>query len=151
MAAKTISAFFLDAQRGGGGTGALLKTGRGDSDCIGDGMVDEIGVDRLKASGMLTEGLEIKDNLSVLKMTEDEAEDTTDVLAECTDIAAMMKDVIDNDDGEPLPKKVRACIDKELTEANLRPVFVAVFQGKDAAAQNAFGNPLAACAKLARQ
>jgi hypothetical protein len=47
--------------------------------------------------------------------------------------------------------KVKACLDKALTEDNLCFVFVALFQGKDAAAQKAFDNPLRACAKLPRQ
>ena len=99
---------------------------------------------------MLTDELTIKDNMNAVRMTEADAQTTTDVLGECTDVGAMMKDVINNDDTPP-PPKVKACLDKALTEDNLRPVFVALFQGKDAAAQKAFGNPLLACAKLAHQ
>jgi hypothetical protein len=146
-AAAAISGFFLNEQKPGSGAGQLLSTDRDDADCIGKGAVDRIGVDRLKKTGVLEDDLTVA--MRTTTMTADEATTMTDVMTGCTDIGEMMKKVVNNDRSDPLPKDVRVCLDRALTETSLRPVFVALFQGKDAAAQQALGGPLAGCARLA--
>ena len=148
-AAKSISDSLMAAQKSGDSTSQLLSMKREDADCIGEGMVDKVGTDQLQKYGMLTKDMKAGTNLSSLKMSKADAASTTDVVFGCTDVEAMMKNAMGK--SGTIPKQMRGCVDKVLTEENLRPMFGKIFEGKQAAAQKELTAPLIACAKKAQQ
>jgi hypothetical protein len=147
-AAKAISDSLVDAQKSGDSTSDLLSMNRKDADCIGTGMVDKVGTEKLQKYGMLTKDMLVDTNLSSVKMARDDADTTTDVLFSCTDVEAMMQSAMGK--SGTIPKQVQGCVSKVLTEERLRPMFSKIFQGKSAAAQQQLMAPLMECAKKAQ-
>jgi hypothetical protein len=148
-AVKSISDSLMSAQKSGDSTTQLLSMKRKDADCIGEGMVDKVGTEQLQKYGMLTEDMKAGTSLSSLKMSKADADSTTDVVFSCTDVEAMMKSAMGR--AGTIPKQLQPCIDKVLTEENIRPMFSKIFEGKQAAAQKELATPLLACARKAQQ
>lgn len=92
------------------------------ADCVGEGMVDEIGTDQLVEYGIITEDNEASDGLDAVKMSEDDANSAADVMQECADI----KDVFTQAMGE-LPEEAQTCIDEKLTDDVLHDFLVSIF------------------------
>lgn len=148
-AAKSISDSMVQATKSGSSASQLLSLNRKDADCIGTGMVDEVGTAQLQKYGMLTEDMEAGTAMAGLKMSKADADATTEVVFGCTDVEAMISKAI-NKSGT-IPKKVQRCVDTTLTEERLRPMFTKIFQGQQAAAQEELTTPLLACAKRAQR
>jgi len=148
-AAKSISDSLMAAQKSGDSSSQLLSMERKDADCIGKGMVDKVGTDQLQKYGMLTKDMKAGTNLSSLKMSKGDAESTTDVVFTCTDVEAMMQSAMGK--AGTIPKQLQGCVNKVLTEENLRPMFGKIFEGKQEAAQKELSAPLLDCAKKAQQ
>jgi hypothetical protein len=125
-------------------TSKLLTMKRSDADCIGQGLVDKIGTDKLEKYALLTNDLKAKDSISDTTMPARDATVATRVLFACTDVEAMMRSAIDR--SSSVPKKMKACVDKALTESTLRPVFDEIFQGRQDEATKALTEPLTKCA-----
>jgi hypothetical protein len=147
-AATSISDSLMDAQKTGDSGTQLLSMDRKDADCIGTGLVDKVGTDSLQKYGMLTEDMKAGTNLSSLKMSQADATSTTDVVFTCTDVEAMMRSAMGKSGN--IPKQLQGCVNKVLTEENLRPMFAKIFSGQQAAAQKELTAPLLACAKQAQ-
>lgn len=147
-AATSISDSLMDAQKTGDSGTQLLTMDRKDADCIGTGLVDKVGTESLQKYGMLTEDMKAGTNLSSLKMSEADATSTTDVVFTCTDVEAMMRGAMGKSGN--IPKQLQGCVNKVLTEENLRPMFAKIFAGQQAAAQKELTAPLLACAKKAQ-
>jgi hypothetical protein len=122
----------------------LLSMKRKDADCIGDGLVDKVGTERLQKYGLLTKDNTAKGAINDVSMSAKDAKATTSVLFGCTDVEGMMNTAI-NQSGS-LSKKVKACVSKALTEDTLRPVFDQMFQGNQDDASKALTGPMAKCA-----
>src|SRR5687768_1060482 len=56
------------------------------ADCVGDGLVDEIGTDQIVEYGILTEDNKAADGIEQVEMSDDDAESAADVMQECADI-----------------------------------------------------------------
>jgi hypothetical protein len=147
-AVKAISDSLMNAQKSGASTSDLLSLDRKDADCIATGLVDKVGTAKLQRYGMLTKDMKVSTSLAGVKMSAGDADATTDVVFSCTDVEAMMQSAMARSGA--LPKQVRACVSKVMTEARLRPMFSKIFQGKQAAAQQQLTAPLMECAKKAR-
>jgi hypothetical protein len=148
-AAKAIADSMMAAQASGAGGAQLLSMNRKDADCIGAGMVEEVGTKRLQKYGMLTEDLTAGTDLASLKMSKPDAEATTDVVFSCTDVETMIQKAI-NKTGN-IPRQVQGCVTRTLTAERLRPMFSKIFQGQQAAATKDLTAPLMACAKKAQR
>lgn len=92
------------------------------ADCVGDGMVEEIGTGNLVEYGLITEDNEASDGLETVNMSEDDAQSAADVMQECADI----KEIFTGAMGE-LPEEARTCIDEKLTDDVLNEFLVSVF------------------------
>jgi hypothetical protein len=147
-AAASISDSLMQAQKTGDSGTQLLSMDRKDADCIGTGLVDKVGTASLQKYGMLTEDMKAGTDLSGLKMSKTDAESTTDVVFTCTDVEAMMRSAMGKSGN--IPRQLQSCVNKVLTEGNLRPMFAKIFEGKQAAAQKELTAPLLACAKKAQ-
>jgi hypothetical protein len=93
------------------------------ADCVGDGLVEEIGTDQIVEYGILTEDNKAADGIEQVEMSDDDAESAADVMMECADI----KEVFTSAMGE-LPEEAQTCIDEKLTDDVLHDFLVAVFK-----------------------
>jgi hypothetical protein len=143
-AAKNISDSIMKAQKSSSSSSQFFAVDRKDADCIGKGLVDKIGTDQLEKYGLLTKDDKVKGNVTGLKMSASDAKAATGVLFGCTDVQSMIKKAISG--SGTVPKTMRACVDKTLTEDNLRTMFTQVFQGDSSAAQKALVQPMTKCA-----
>jgi hypothetical protein len=142
-AAKNISASIMQSQKGGSAQFLTLK--KKDADCIGKGLVDKVGTDNLQKYGVLDKNLKpSKKGISDVKMSAADAKSTTGVLFGCADVEKMMQGAI-NKSGQ-IPKTMQSCVNKALSEDNLRPMFTQLFQGNTDAAQKALTGPMTKCA-----
>ena len=143
QAAKSISDSIMAQQKSGSGS-QFFSMKRKDADCIGKGLVDKIGTDKLQKYGLLTKDNKTKDSVTNVKMSGGDAKSTTDVLFSCTDVESMMQTAMDKSGN--VPAAMKTCVDKVLNEGNLRTMFTKVFQGQQDEAQKALISPMMKCA-----
>jgi hypothetical protein len=142
--AKASKAISDSLMKNNSSTTKLLKLTRKDADCIGDGLVDKVGTERLQKYGLLTKDNTSKSGINDVTMSATDARATTKVLFGCTDVEAMMESAIIRSGS--IPAKVKTCVTRTLTEDNLRPVFDEMFQGKQDEATKALTGPITKCA-----
>jgi hypothetical protein len=143
-ASKAISDSIMKEQKAGGAS-QILDVRRKDADCIGDGLVDRIGTDKLKKYGVLSDDLTSKKSITGAgKLSAGDAKSATGVFFDCTDMEGMMRRAVGGNAN--IPRSMKTCIDKTLTEANLRPFLELTFQGKTAEAQKLLAGPMSKCA-----
>jgi hypothetical protein len=136
QAAQAVSAGLLEAQDG------AFQFTQEQADCVGDGFVEEIGVEQLQEYGIITEDLEATDKPIEATMTGDDADGAGKVLVGCVDAPQLFKDAILRD--ADLSPEVESCIDDALTEELLTKFFSATFSEDRAAAAEAT-TPLQEC------
>jgi hypothetical protein len=141
-ASKAVSDLIMRPPGSGDAT-QFLSMKRKDADCIGDGFVDKLGIDKLKKYGLVTKDLKPGASVSGVKMSGDDAKSATDVLFGCTDVEAMMQTAMDKSGS--IPKTMRRCVDKALSEDNLRPVVTKTFQGQQDEATKGLTGPITKC------
>jgi hypothetical protein len=130
-ASQAISDSIVKQQSSDSGPGALLSLRRTEADCIGKGMVDKIGVDELRTSGLLTEDNKVKGSVTEAKLPVADARTATEVLFGCADIEAMVEKGLARSGN--ISPKMKPCVNKVVDEKSLRPMFTEYFQGnKDA-------------------
>jgi hypothetical protein len=143
-ARKNISTSIMKSQQGSS-TSQFLDLKKKDADCISKGLVDKVGTDNLKKYGVLDKNLKASSKgISDVKMSAADAKSTTGVLFGCADVEKMMQAAI-NKSGQ-IPASMQSCVNKALSEGNLRPMFAELFQGKTDAAQKALTGPMTKCA-----
>jgi hypothetical protein len=142
-AARQISNAIVTQQKSAQGPAALLAIKRKDADCVGKGLVDKIGTDKLKKYGVLTEGGKAKKDVTSVKMSAADAASATDVLFGCVDVEARVEKAMAK--SGTIAPQLRSCVNRVLTEKTLRSVFGDVFQGRQDAPQRLVG-PLTQCA-----
>jgi hypothetical protein len=142
-AAKSISDSLVSAE-GQGEAGQFFDLSREDADCIGDGMVEEIGLDQLREYGLVTDDNETKGSVTDVTMSAADAKATTNVLFECTEVESMVKKAM-AESGQ-IPEQFQDCVDEVLDEKALRNMFTKIFNGKQDEAQQALVQPMLACA-----
>jgi hypothetical protein len=146
-ASKSISASIMKGQKAATGSSQLFSMSQKDADCIGNGLVDKIGVKQLQTYKLLDKNLKINGSVTNAKMSAKDAGSASDVLFGCTDVQGMMKQAITKSGN--LPPAVKPCIDKTFTESNLKSAFTELFQGHQAAIQKQLAAPLMKCAMQA--
>ena len=143
-AAQNISDSIMKAQKSSSGSSQFFAVKRKGADCVGKGFVDKIGTDQLQDYGLLNKDNKVKGNVTGLKMSAGDAKSATDVLFGCTDVETMIKKAMA--DSGTVPKAMQSCVDKALTEDNLRSMFNQLFQGDSKAANKALVQPMTKCA-----
>jgi hypothetical protein len=142
-AAKAISAAILKNENGGGATDLVSLT-KAQADCIGNGMVDKVGTKDLQTYKLLDGNLEARNDVTAAHMSASDAKATTDVFFGCADVKGLVKKAVGASTAGS-SSKLKNCIDKALTEANLRAFLTATFEGKSAQAQSLLTRPLSGC------
>ena len=95
---------------------------RKQADCVGDGMVEEIGTEQLTEYGIITEDLESSGGIENVEMSQEDAEAAADVMGECADIRELFTDAMGQ-----LPQEAQDCVEENLTDEVLDEFLVAVF------------------------
>ena len=135
-ASDAVSAGLLKGQEG------TFKFTQEQADCVGDGFVEEIGVDQLQQYGIITEDFEASDKPIETKLAGEDADGAGKVLVDCVDAAQLFKDAMLT--GRELSSEVESCIDDALTDDVLTRFFAATFS-EDQAAAAAATAPLQEC------
>lgn len=111
------------------------------ADCLGEGMVDEIGTDQLVEYGIITEDLEQSDGIDSVKMSQSDAESAAGVMQDCADIKKIFTDQL----GDSLPEEAATCIDENLSDEVLNEFLVAVFMDDQEAGTQSLMGALQEC------
>ena len=140
-ASKAISDSIMKEQESG--SGDVFTMERKEAACIGDGFVEDIGVDKLQEYGFLTEDLKAEAMTNVT-MEPGDAEAATGVLFECADVTEMMSKAMAA--GEEVDAATQKCLEDVLTEDKLRSMFTLMFSGKQDQASQEVIAPMMKCA-----
>ena len=92
----------------------MITLEQGEADCISEGMVDGIGVDKLKEYGFLKEDGTVNENAETPEMAQGDAETMVDSMFDCTDVMATMQDELAKSMGDQ-PAEVKDCFEEALT------------------------------------
>lgn len=117
-----------------------FKVTQEQADCIGDGMVEDIGTDQLVEYGIITEDNKASDGIESVKMSEDDAKAAADTMQDCADI----KEIFTGAMGE-LPEEAQTCIDEKLTDEVVNEFLVSVFMDDQEAGQQDLMTALTEC------
>jgi len=110
------------------------------ADCVGEGMVEDIGTDQLVEYGSITEDNEASDGLESVKMSEGDAHSAADVMQDCADI----KEIFTGAMGD-LHEEAQTCIDEKLTNDILNEFLVSVFMDDQDAGNEGLMGALTEC------
>lgn len=106
------------------------------AECFANGLVDKVGVDKLKKYKLINDKLEIIQNANPTNMTSGDADATAGVITKCVDMKKLITDQINNSAQTKLTAAQSKCIDDAIDEDTIRKGLSASFQGKST-------NPLA--------
>lgn len=137
-AAEAISASMMDAE-----AGDALTVDQTEADCVGEGLVDRIGVEKLQEYGMLTEDLEINESVTGTTLEEADADSAADVIIGCVDAQALFAEQFAGDDS--VTPEQQECLNEALDDETLKGMFSLIFQGKEDEATQDLVTPLMAC------
>lgn len=112
-------------------------------DCVGEGLVDRIGVDKLTDYGLLSDDLTVDEDVTDVTMEQADADSAADVFVSCLDAEKMMSEELAA--GEDLTEEQQACIAEVLDEDALQGMFSLIFQGKEDEATGELMGPLMSC------
>lgn len=104
------------------------------ANCVGDGFVDRIGVDRLQEYGLLSEDLSSGEDVGDLSMAQEDADEAADVMLDCMDIRESIMSEFDAE----IPagnEETRQCVEESLSDDVLRSFLSAVISGNDTQAE----------------
>lgn len=141
QAAQAISDSIMEGQDGAAADVFTME--REEADCIGQGFVDEIGVDQLQEYGFLTEDLDAEP-ITGVTMEQADAEAATGVLFDCADVTGLMSRAMAS--GQQLDEKTQKCLEDVLTEDKLRTMFTLMFRGQQEKASQEVIGPMMECA-----
>ena len=142
-AASSLSDKIMSSQKSGSSS-QLFSLTRKEADCIGKGFVDRIGTDQLQKYDILDKNLKAKNGVDNVKMSATDAKSATEVFFSCADVTGMVQRIVVK--SAQIPQQLRSCVNKALTDGNLRPVFTKVFEGRQQDAQKALVQPIMKCA-----
>jgi hypothetical protein len=142
-AAKSISDSIVKDQQSG--TSSVMQVKREAADCIGDGLVDKIGTDKLQKYGLLTKDLQMNKDVTSVHMSTHDADAAADTFFECTDVLGMMRKAMTA--GQPIDPKIKACLNDTLTKDAVHSMFVSMFSGKQQEATKSLTEAMMKCAK----
>lgn len=112
-------------------------------DCVGEGLVDRIGVDKLTDYGLLSDDLTVDEDVTDVTMEQADADSAADVFVSCLDAEKMMSEELAA--GEDLTEEQQACIADVLDNDALKGMFSLIFQGKEDEATGELMGPLMSC------
>ena len=133
-ASQAISASIMDSND------EAFEVSQEQADCIGDGMVEKIGVEKLTDYGIITEDLEAEDGIENVEMSEGDASSAADVMSGCADIRELFTSAMGD-----LPEAAQQCVDENLSDDVLHDFLVAVFMNDQEAGNQQLMGALQEC------
>lgn len=118
-ASKAISASIMESNDD------TFEVTQEEADCVGDGMVEKIGVDKLTEYGIITEDMKANDGIENVDMSEEDASSAADVMAGCADIKELFTSATSN-----LPEEAQQCVEEKLSDEVLHDFLTAVFMNE---------------------
>jgi mevalonate kinase len=116
------------------------------AECFADGLVDDVGVEKLQEYKLIDENYEMSENAQPTNMSQEDAEATAAVVTGCVDVKGLVQDQINSDAGQQLTEEQAACItdaiDEEKVEAGLAATFQGL-EGKENPLEDSMGDLLA--------
>lgn len=100
------------------------------ADCIADGMVDDVGVEKLQEYELLTEDLKINEDANPTDMEEGDADALAGVFVDCIDVEEMFAAQFGSAE-EELPAEAQECVKEAIDEDAMKDGLSASFQGKE--------------------
>lgn len=113
------------------------------ADCVAEGIVDGVGVEKLQEYGLLDDNLEVDTTLGSVTMEKADADVTADALLSCTDAHAMLVEEMAGDD--TMTQEQQDCLTEALDEDTLREMFSLILQDKEEEASNNLLGPVMSC------
>jgi hypothetical protein len=115
-----------------------------DATCLSDGIVDEIGTDKLKEYGLLNDDLEVESEVGNVKMDEGDADSMADVFVDCVEAEKMLEEQFSSMTGS-LSKEQQECMKEVLDEEKVKEIMSATFQGDTAGMQSSLQEDFMEC------
>lgn len=123
QAKENIKASILDEE-----TIAETKVTEEDAACLSDGIVDEVGTDKLKEYGLLNDDLEVESEVSEVTMEAGDADAMAEVFVGCVEAEKMLEDQFATMTGSLTPEQ-QECMKEVLDEDKVKEIMSATFQG----------------------
>lgn len=105
-----------------------------EANCVGDGFVSKVGVDKLREYGLLNEDLTSTGATASARFSEPDAKTAADVMLGCVDVRQRLLDSVSREVGED--PATMDCVDKALTDESLRGFMITLVLGDELRAQN---------------
>jgi hypothetical protein len=101
--------------------------------CVSDGMVDEVGVDKLKEYKLLDDDLKIREDAEPDDMEKEDAEALAGVFIDCVDMEKMFEDQFSSGEGAAqLTDEQQDCLKDAIDSDVIEKALADTFQGKEA-------------------
>lgn len=115
------------------------------ADCVGEGLVDELGVDKLQEYGIVTEDLTVEQSVTNANVTmeEQDADNAAGVIVGCIDTQTILAEELSA--GGDMSEEQQECIGEALDDEALTTMFSLIFQGKEDEATQDLMGPLMSC------
>jgi hypothetical protein len=98
--------------------------------CFADGLVDKVGVDKLKKYKLIDSNLKIIKDANPTNMSADDADATAGVITGCVDMTKLITDQINSSAQTKLTDAQSKCITDAIDEDAIKKGLSASFQGK---------------------
>lgn len=113
-----------------------------EAQCVGDGMVSEVGAEELQEYNLLNEDFEATEETDSPKMSDEDADKAATVFQDCADVKGLMLEGLA---GEDLPDEAQQCVEDAITDERVHDFLTALFQDDAEAGQEAFAGPITEC------
>lgn len=137
QAAQAISASLMEEDQNS------FTVDQQQADCVGEGLVDTIGVAQLQDYGMLTDDIQVDDSVDKVTMSPQDADGAAEVFVGCVDVAGSFAKEITAD--QELTVEQQECVNGVMDEQAVTKLLSQMFQGKDDEAMQDLLGPLMAC------
>ena len=125
-------------EEGGALTGADLT--EDEAGCLSDGLVDEVGVEKLQEYGILEDDLAVVEDADDVKFEAGDAAAFAGVVTDCVDVSQLITDQMAEQD---LTAEQEECVSEALDEDAVRDLLSATFQGQEPEMDGAIGDAMA--------
>ena len=98
--------------------------------CMADGMVDEVGVEKLQEYKILDKDLKIIEEADTADMEKGDAEALASVIVDCVDMPKLIENQVSQSTQTKLTAKQKSCIGDAIDEETIEAGLAASFQGK---------------------
>jgi hypothetical protein len=112
--------------------------------CVADGMVDELGVEKLQEYNILDDDLQVNEDPGDVEMSEEDADQAAEIVIDCVDTAEMFTSQME-DSEEGLTDEQKDCIEAAIDDDAMKEMLSAEFQGKESNAMDDMTGEIMAC------